>query len=381
MNKNPLLKIQELGQSIWLDFIRRSMLTSGELKQLIADDGLRGVTSNPAIFEKAIAGSNDYLAAIGSLVHEGKTSDEIYQALAVEDVQKAADDFRGVFDATDGRDGFVSLEVSPHLARDTQGTIEEARRLWTALDRPNVFIKVPATVEGLPAIEQLISEGINVNVTLLFGLDRYRAVAEPYIRGLERRAATGLPIDRVASVASFFLSRIDLLVDPLLEKVMKEGGKPTEIAACVLGEAAIASAKIAYQIYKEIFSSNRFRELAGKGSRTQRVLWASTSAKNPAYSDVKYVEALIGPDTVNTLPVETLNAYRDHGAPALRLEEGVDEAREVLRLLPEVGVDINAITNQLEEEGIEKFSNPFDRLMKALDEKREQALAEVRLGG
>lgn len=387
MNKNPLLKIQELGQSIWLDFIGRRMLTSGELKQLIAEDGLRGVTSNPAIFEKAIAGSNDYLAAIGSLVHEGKTSDEIYQTLAVEDVQQAADDFRPVFDGTDGRDGFVSLEVSPYLARDTQGTIEEARRLWSALDRPNVFIKVPATVEGLPAIEQLISEGINVNVTLLFGLDRYRAVAEAYIKGLERRLAAKLPIDRVASVASFFLSRIDLLVDPVLEKAVKEGGKSGEIAACVHGEVAISSAKIAYQIYKETFSSARFQKLVKKGARTQRVLWASTSTKNPAYSDVKYVEALIGPDTVNTLPMETLNAYRDHGAPALRLEEGVEGAREVLRLLPEVGVDLKAVTDQLEEEGIEKFSKPFDRLMKALEEKREQALAEpvdpqeIRLGG
>jgi transaldolase / glucose-6-phosphate isomerase len=387
MNKNPLLKIQELGQSIWLDFIRRSMLTSGELNELIADDGLRGVTSNPAIFEKAIAGSNDYLAAIRSLVLEGKTSDEVYQALAVEDVQQAADDFRGVFDSTDGRDGFVSLEVSPYLARDTQGTIEEARRLWAALDRPNVFIKVPATVEGLPAIEQLISEGINVNVTLLFGLDRYRAVADAYTKGLERRATAGLPIDRVASVASFFLSRIDLLVDPLLEKAMKEGGKTSEIAGCLHGEAAIASAKIAYQIYKEMFSSKRFWDLAGKGARTQRVLWASTSTKNPAYSDIKYVEALIGRETVNTLPMETLNAYRDHGDPALRLEEGVEEAREVLRLLPEVGVDLKAITDQLEEEGIEKFSKPFDRLLNALEEKREQALAEpvdpqeIRLGG
>ena len=376
MFKNPLVQIQDFGQSIWLDFIRRGMLICGELKQLIEEDGLRGVTSNPAIFEKAISGSKDYLAAVGSLALEGKKSEEIYEALAIEDVQQAADDFRAVFDEADGRHGFVSLEVSPLLARDTSGTINEARRLWAALNRPNVFIKVPATKEGLPAIQQLISEGINVNVTLLFGLERYRAVADAYIAGLEKRAAGGMPIDRIASVASFFLSRIDLLVDPLLEETMKQGGKQAEMAASLRGEVAIASAKIAYQIYNEVFSDERFQKLAAKGARPQPVLWASTSTKNPSYSDVKYVEALIGQDTINTLPMETLDAYRDHGDPAARLEQGVDTARKVLDMLPEVGIDLMKVTQQLVDEGIEKFVQPFDRLITALEEKRKEALAE-----
>ncbi len=373
MNKNPLLRLQDFGQSIWLDYIRRSMLTSGELKRFIAEDGLRGMTSNPAIFEKAIVDSSDYLTEIRSLSLEGKTSAEIYQTLAVEDVQHAADDFLSVFYATNGRDGFVSLEVSPALARDTQGTIEEARRLWAAVDRPNIFIKVPATREGLPAIRHLISEGININVTLLFDLDRYSEVTEAYLSGLEQRVAAGADIGSVASVASFFLSRIDLLVDPLLERIIKQGGPKAEIAGRLHGEAAIASAKIAYQIYKKAFSTERFRKLSEKGARTQRVLWASTSTKNPTFSDVKYVEALIGPDTVNTLPMETLNAYRDHGDPALRLEDDLKKAREVMQLLPEVEIDIKAIVRQLEEEGIQKFGQPFDRLMAALEEKRLEA--------
>ncbi len=376
MFKNPLLRIQDFGQSIWLDFIRRRMLTCGELRALIEEDGLRGVTSNPAIFEKAISGSDDYLAEIRSLALEGKKSEEIYEALAIEDVQQAADDFRPVFDASDGRYGFVSLEVSPRLAKDTQGTVKEARHLWAALDRPNVFIKVPATKEGLPAIQQLISEGINVNVTLLFGLERYREVTDAYITGLEQRAAAGMPVNRISSVASFFLSRIDLLVDPDLEKTMKQGGEKAEIADSLRGEVAIASAKIAYQIYDEVFSGERFQKLAAKGARAQPVLWASTSTKNPSYSDVKYVEALIGPDTINTLPIETLNAYRDHGGPAARLEQDVDKARKVLEMLPKVGIDLMEVTQRLEDEGVEKFVKPFDKLMTALEEKRKEAMDE-----
>jgi transaldolase len=349
------------------------MLASGELKQLVEVDGIRGVTSNPAIFEKAIGGSDDYDSAIRSLVAEGKTTEDIYEILAVEDVQAAADIFRPVYDKLDGRDGFVSLEVSPRLARDTEGTIQEARRLWGALGRPNVLIKVPGTKEGLPAIRQLISEGINVNVTLLFGLERYREVAEAYIAGLEDRAAAGKPVEPVASVASFFLSRIDLLIDPTLEAIMEKDGPQAQKASQAHGQVAIASAKIAYQIYKEVFSSDRFRKLADKGARTQRVLWASTSTKNPAYSDVKYVEALIGPDTVNTLPVETVDAYRDHGEPAARLEEGVEEARQALGALPDLGVDLQKATQQLEDEGIDKFVKPFDHLLQTLEEKRGQA--------
>ena len=372
MKTNPLLRLQEMGQSIWLDYIRRKMLISGELKKLIKEDGLRGVTSNPAIFEKAIVESDDYLGTIRSLAADGKTAAEIYQIIAIEDIRNAADDFLEVFDSTDGRDGFVSLEVSPELARDTEGTIVEARKLWSALDRANVFIKVPGTREGLPAIRQLISEGINVNVTLLFDLDRYREVTEAFIRGLEQRAAAGGRIDIVRSVASFFLSRIDLMVDPLLEDLIKQGGNTAETAGRLHGETAIASAKIAYQIYKEVFSSERFAALSRKGAQAQRVLWASTSTKNPSYSDVKYVEALIGPHTINTVPVETLNAYRDHGNPEPRLERDVENAREVMRLPAEVGIDMKKITARLEEEGIEKFRQPFHSLMSALDEKRLQ---------
>lgn len=369
MNENPLLKLQTLGQSIWMDYIRRRMIISGELSRLIKEDGLRGMTSNPAIFDHAIAGTQDYDDAIRALTLQKKSLEEIYQTLTIEDVQQAADLFRPQYEASQGRHGFVSLEVNPHLAHDAKGTIDEARRLWRALDRPNVFIKVPATLEGLVSIKQLISEGINVNVTLLFGLPRYRRVAEAYIAGLEERAAGGEPLERVASVASFFLSRIDVLLDPMLEKIMEQGGPRAETAGRLRGQVAIASAKIAYQIYREIFTDERFGKLKAKGALTQRVLWASTSTKNPEYSDVKYVEALIGSETVNTLPQETLDAYRDHGNPAPRLEEDRDRAREVLSRLAELNIDIDKATQQLEDEGVQKFIKPYDSLMQTLKEK------------
>jgi transaldolase/glucose-6-phosphate isomerase len=374
--KNPLLKLEEYRQSIWLDFLRRGMIESGELQQLIDEDGLSGITSNPKIFDKAIAGSHDYDEAVKSLALEGKQPVEIYKTLAVEDVRNAADLLRPTYDQTDGQDGFVSLEVSPHLAHDTQGTIKEARELWSAVDRPNIFIKVPATVEGLKAIEELISEGINVNVTLLFGLPRYRKVAAAFIAGLRTRLENGEPIDHIASVASFFLSRIDVLVDPMLEKMMDKGGQQGETAEELHGQVAISSAKIAYQIYHEIFDDSQFKELDKNGAARQRLLWASTSTKNPAYSDVKYVDALIGPNTVNTIPLETLNAYRDHGDPALRLDKGVEEARRVLEQLDQLGIDIDEVTQQLEDEGVEKFNKPFDRLMETLKDKRNEALEE-----
>ena len=306
MKQNPLLRLQDFGQSIWQDYIRRKMILTGELKRLIDEDGIRGVTSNPAIFDKVIAGSHDYDSSISAMALEGKNIEEIYQTLTVEDVQNAADEFRRLYDTSDGKHGFVSLEVNPHLAHDAAGTIEEARRLWKALDRPNVFIKVPATEEGLIAIQRLIGEGINVNVTLLFGLPRYRKVAKAYIAGLEARMEKGRPLERVASVASFFLSRIDVLVDAMLEEFMKNDGPKAKIASELRGQVAVSSAKQAYQIYREIFNGDRFKKLVDKGARTQRVLWASTSTKNPDYSDVKYVEALIGPETINTLPQETL---------------------------------------------------------------------------
>ncbi len=360
MKTNSLKQLGTLGQSIWLDYIRRDLIAGGELKRLIEEDGLRGMTSNPAIFEKAIVESHDYDEEIRVQTLAGKDAKTIYETISQHDVQNAADVFRPLYDRTDGADGYVSLEVNPHLARNTAGTIEEARRLWRALNRPNVFIKVPATAEGLPAIQQLISEGINVNVTLIFGLPRYREVAEAYIAGLEARAAQGKPINCIASVASFFVSRIDALVDPLLKK---QGG---EIAEKTCGQIAIASAKMSYQIYKEIFGSDRFKKLSSQGARAQRLLWASTGTKNPEYSDVKYIEALIGPDTVNTAPVATINAYRDHGEPQARLEQDVGKAARLLKQLPTLGIDLDQLTQQLEDEGVEKFNQPFDALMTAL---------------
>ena len=370
MNQNPLLELEALGQSIWIDFIRRETTLSGELKRLIEKDGVSGVTSNPSIFEKAIAESQDYDEAIQALSAEGKTADEVYQSLTVQDIQMVADLLRPTYDRTQGADGFVSLEVSPHLAHDTEGTIQEARRLWSLVERPNCMIKVPATREGLPAIEKLTGEGLNINITLLFGLPRYREVTDAYLAGLEKLAAQGRSLERVASVASFFLSRIDTLLDPLLEKDMHAGGSRSLIASRLHGEVAIASAKVAYQMYKEIFSSERFQRLAEKGARTQRLLWASTSTKNPSYIDTKYIDPLIGPNTINTLPVETLDLYRDHGQPRQTLDENVAEARQVLRDLGEIGFELDAVTQQLEDEGVEKFSNSLDRLIAALREKQ-----------
>ena len=376
MNKNPLLELEALGQSIWLDWLRRSGLESGDLKRWIEEDGVGGLTSNPSIFEKAIAGSHDYDSAIRAMALEGKSIEAIYEALTVEDIQRAADLFRPTFDRLNGADGFVSLEVSPKLAHDTEGTVNEARRLWGKVNRPNLFIKVPATKEGLPAIRQLIGEGINVNITLLFGLPRYREVAEAYIGGLETLAKAGKPLDKVHSVASFFLSRIDVLVDPQLDKLKQESESEAEIAGSLVGQAAIASAKVAYQIYKEIFNGKRFQKLAQKGARTQRVLWASTSTKNPQYIDVKYVEPLIGPETINTVPIETLDAYRDHGHPTRSVEEDVEDAYGVLEGLGQVGIDIDQVTQQLEDEGVEKFDNALEKLMSALSEKRQASFKE-----
>lgn len=374
MKETPLLKLERLGQSIWMDFIRRGMISSGELKQLIEEDGLRGVTSNPSIFEKAITGSRDYDDTIRALALGGKSVDQIYAALTVEDIQQVADLFRPVYDRLDGADGLVSLEVSPRLAHDTAGTVADARRLWVAVARPNVMIKVPGTIEGLPAIQQLIGEGINVNITLLFGLPRYRQVAEAYIAGLETLAAQGKPLKSVASVASFFLSRIDTLLDSTLEKIMVADKSKADFVEIFRGQVAIFSAKAAYQIYKEIFDSERFSKLKDQGARTQRVLWASTSTKNPAYNDLKYVEALIGPETIDTIPLETLAAYRDHGKPASRLNKDGVKAAGMLRRLSEAGIDLDRVTQQLEDEGVEKFVKAFDALMNTLEEKRVAAI-------
>ena len=369
---NPLLHLQAFGQSAWLDFLRRGMLTSGEMQRLMEDCGVQGVTSNPSIFEKAIAGSHDYDDRIHALALEGKTSREIYEDLTLDDVRRTADLFRRVYDQTEGRDGFVSLEVSPDLADDATGTVKEARRLWQLLNRPNVMIKVPGTREGITAIRQLIAEGINVNVTLLFSLSRYRDVCEAYLEGLAARMAKGIPLGRVASVASFFLSRIDTLVDALSDQRRQE--RDDDKSCHAPGQTAIACATAAYEIYKEIFHGERFSALAAQGARPQRLLWASTSTKNPSESDVKYVEALIGPDTVNTLTLETLNAYRDHGRPAARLEEGIAQARDVLDRLHTSGIDVEKLSDRLEEEGIRKFIRAFDGLMESIERKRMATL-------
>jgi transaldolase len=366
MKTNPLKQVENLGQSIWLDYIRRDLMVSGELRRLIEVDGLRGMTSNPSIFEKAIVEGHDYDADIRAMALAGKDQKAIYEALTRRDVQMAADEFLPLYNKLDAQDGYVSLEVNPHLAHDTNGTIEEAIRLWKEADRPNVFIKVPATVEGLPAIKRLVGEGININITLLFGLPRYRQVAEAYIDGIETRLAQGRDVTHVASVASFFLSRIDSLVDPLLEQIIAHGGDKADLARHILGQVAIASAKMAYRIYKEMFNGNRFTKLKEMGARSQRVLWASTGTKNPQYSDVKYIDALIGPGTINTVPVESLNAYRDHGNPKARLEDGIENAAGIMKQLNDLGINIDSITQQLEDEGVDKFNKPFDALIETL---------------
>ena len=371
MERNPLLLLQALGQSIWIDFIRRGMISSGELQRLIEQDGVSGVTSNPSIFEKAITESRDYDEAIRTLISERKTAEEIYLQLSVEDIQHVAGLLRPVYDRTAGGDGFISLEVSPGLANDTAGTIEEARRLWSLVERPNVMIKVPATQAGLPAIRQLTGEGLNINITLLFGLPRYREVLEAYLSGLETLAASGGDLRQVTSVASFFLSRIDVLLDPILEEKKQEGGPQAEKAGRLQGQAAIASAKVAYQIYREIFEGERFKKLAEQGARTQKLLWASTSTKNPAYPDTKYIEPLIGPETINTVPIETLDAYRDHGNPQRMLDQNVRKAYQTLEDLSSLGIDLDAATQRLEEEGVEKFVGAHDRLIAALREKQK----------
>ena len=351
MSTNPLRELNRLGQSVWFDYIRRWELTSGHLQRLIEEDGVSGVTSNPSIFEKAIAGSQDYDGAIRKLAAEGKEAPAVFECLAVEDIRGAADLFRSIYEATEGRDGFVSIEVAPTLARDTEGTIAEARRLWREVNRPNILVKIPGTAEGLPAIEQLLGEGININITLLFAIERYAQVANAYLAALEKLAGEGKPVDRIASVASFFVSRIDTMADQQIEAKLKEAKSAAEKEKLtnLLGKTANANAKLAYVKFKEIFASPRFRALAGKGARVQRMLWASTGTKNPRYSDTLYVDPLIGPDTINTMPAATMAAYRDHGKPRATIEEGLDEARGALKQLAGVGIDLAAITGKLEE--------------------------------
>ena len=372
MDRNPLLGIKSLGQSVWLDYIDRSLLTNGGLTRLIDHDGLAGVTSNPAIFEQAIDGHADYDAAIADLARRGRTTEQIYEAIVLEDIARAADIFRPVYDRTSARDGYVSIEVSPRLAYDTESTLVAARYLWGRLQRPNVMIKVPATAQGLPVIRRLIAEGVNVNVTLLFGLGRYREVTETYLTGLEDRLVAGNPLENTASVASFFLSRIDVLVDKRLDVLSRDRGDET--LRSLRGRAAIAYARLAYQMLKTLTASDRWKRLEGRGARPQRLLWASTGTKDPAYSDVKYVEPLIGPETINTLPPQTLDAYREHGVPATRLEQDLDEAAETPVRLAKLGVDLEAVAQELETEGVKKFVQPFDKLFASLQQRRQKTL-------
>ena len=362
---HKLHMLSELGQSIWYDYIRRAFISSGELQNLV-DQGVRGVTSNPSIFEKAIAGSADYDAALRPLVEAGKSVAEIYEALVLEDIGRAADILRPLYDESDGADGYVSLEVSPTLAHDTQGTVAEAQRLFAALGRPNVMIKVPATPAGIPAIETLIGKGININVTLIFSLAQYEAVANAYIKGLAKLAASGGDLGQVASVASFFVSRVDVAVDRALEQIGERA---------LLGKIAIANAKIAYARFRELFAGERWARLAAQGARVQRPLWASTGTKDPAYPDTLYVDNLIGRDTVNTVPPATLQAFLDHGRVEATIETGVDEARDQLARLAELGVDLDAITQELQDQGVAQFAQSFESLMKSVAEKRSSVLA------
>jgi transaldolase len=364
---NPLERLwEDHGQAVWLDYIERDLLTSGGLARLVAEDGLRGVTSNPSIFKAAITGGDAYDEIITDLLgrRPQTTTGELYEELVVEDIRMAADVLRPVFDDSGGGDGFVSLEVSPHLARDTAGTVAEAKRLWQRVARPNLMIKVPATAEGLPAVEALLGSGVNVNVTLMFSLAHYESVAHAYLRGLERTADPS----RVASVASFFVSRVDTAVDGELEAV---GGD----ALALRGLAAAANARLAYRRFLEIFDGDAFVALARRGAKVQRPLWASTSTKNPAYSDVKYVEELIASRTVNTLPPATMDAFRDHGQPRDGLEEGMATANDVLAKLEARGIDVGAITERLQGEGVAAFASAFDDLLTALERSRAERSA------
>jgi transaldolase/glucose-6-phosphate isomerase len=376
---NPLVELAKFGQSPWYDNIRRSLITSGELQQLIDGDQLRGITSNPAIFEKAIAGSTDYDQAVRELVGQGKSAQEIYETLAIADIQMAADLMKPVYQQTKARDGYVSLEVSPYLAHDTEGTVAEALRLQQAVSRANVMIKIPATPEGLPAITRVIAEGINVNVTLIFSRQVYQQVFEAYMAGLEQLAAKGGKLDKVASVASFFVSRIDTLIDAQLAARLKASERPRERTdlQSLMGKVAIANARLAYRQYRQIVSSERWQALAAKGAQTQRLLWASTSTKDPSFRDVIYVEELIGPDTVDTIPAATWNAFRDHGRCRASLEEGVEEARDTMEMLAYVGLDMGALCQKLLDDGVGLFADAFDKLLGAVEQKRQALLGTL----
>jgi transaldolase len=369
---NPLKALSALGQSVWYDYIRRDLYEGPQLKKMIEEDGLKGMTSNPTIFEKAIADSELYDDDIRRFGGQNKSAAAVFESLEVSDVRGAADAFRKVYDETGGDDGFVSIEVGPGLARDTEGSLEEARRLWQSCARPNVMVKIPGTAEGIPAIRQCLAEGININITLLFSVERYREVMEAYLSALEERVSKGQPVDRIRSVASFFVSRVDTNVDKKLDAIGKDEKRSDadkKLAKDLRSKIAIANARIAYQAFEEVFGSERFKKLAAKGVRVQRPLWASTSTKDPALPDLYYVEALVAAQSVNTVPPETFTAYRDHGDPKVRIHDDLETAHAAFAGLKELGVDEGQVYRELEDEGVKKFSDSYDKLLKAVEGK------------
>ncbi len=368
--------LHALGQSLWYDNIQRSLLTNGEMSRLIAAGDIRGVTSNPSIFNNAIAKTHDYDADLLPMAQAGLSPELIFNRLSVQDIQTTADLFLPLYRSTGGGDGYVSLEVSPYLAHDTAGTIAEAKRLWEQVSRPNLMVKIPATLEGIPAISQAIAAGLNINVTLIFSLERYGQVIEAYLSGLEQRVSQGFPIASIASVASFFVSRVDTKVDAQLEALISQKSANSSKVQALLGKAAIANARLAYQQFLSAFNSERFARLRQQGARKQRPLWASTSAKNPAYRDVVYVEELIGPDTVDTIPPQTLVAFRDHGNARISITEQIDQAKDSLAQLESIGIAMQTVTSELEAEGVKAFSDSMTSLLKTIEERRLSILAE-----
>jgi len=370
---NPLLQLKALGQSVWYDNIDRAQLVSGQFKRLLDEDGVVGVTANPTIFQKSISHGTAYDEQLNQLISAGKSTSDIYEALITTDIRTVADILRPIYDSTAGQDGYVSLEVSPDLAHDTEGTISEVRRFWKMVDRPNLMIKIPATPEGIPAVRQALSEGINVNITLIFAIEAYREVTDAYLSALEERNAEGQDISHIASVASFFVSRVDTLVDKLLEDKIKASSDPSERQKLksLEGKAAIANARLVYQDFKSIFSTPRFESLKHAGARVQRPLWASTSTKNPAYRDVLYAEELIGPNTVDTMPLETIENFRDHGRVRYSIEDNIPQAKAELAALEDVGIHYHAVTQQLLDEGVQKFADSFHELFAGIESKKQ----------